>query len=155
MLKTRNAAAALDAFVARKAEIDAMLDRLKALSDDHFNVAPEEINCGHVGTLAHYADLLKGITDAAFKEGEYAEWRIPLRFAPTGSPSGLGVVEGSRLARASLTRRTATMVKLSDSSSSSCPPPASATTTSCFRSPNGSRAAQRPRSSIASSPRAS
>jgi hypothetical protein len=73
MLKTRNAGAALDAFVARKAEIDAMLDRLKALSDDHFNAAPEEINWGHVGTLAHYADLLKRITDAAFKEGEYAE----------------------------------------------------------------------------------
>jgi hypothetical protein len=73
MLKTRNAAAALDAFVARKAEIDAMLDRLKALSDDHFNAAPEDINWGHVGTLAHYADLLKRITDAAFKEGEYAE----------------------------------------------------------------------------------
>lgn len=73
MLKTRNAGAALDAFVARKAEIDAMLDRLKALSDDHFNAAPEEITRGHVGTLAHYADLLKRVTDAAFKEGEYAE----------------------------------------------------------------------------------
>jgi hypothetical protein len=27
----------------------------------------------HVGTLAHYAELLKRITEAAFKEGEYAE----------------------------------------------------------------------------------
>ena len=64
---------ALDAYVARKAEIDAMLDRLKALSDDHFNIAPDEINWGHVGTLAHYAELLKRITDSAFKEGEHAE----------------------------------------------------------------------------------
>jgi hypothetical protein len=68
MFKTRNATAA---FVARKAEIDAMLHRLKTLSDDHFNVAPEEINWGHVGTLGHYADLMKRITDSAFKEGKY------------------------------------------------------------------------------------
>ena len=64
---------ALDAFIAKKAEIDTMLDRLKALSDDHFNVAPDDIEWGHVGTLAHYAELLKRITDSAFKEGEHAE----------------------------------------------------------------------------------
>ncbi len=50
-----------------------MLARLTALSDDHFNVAPDEIDWGHIGTLAHYAELLKRITDSAFKEGEYAE----------------------------------------------------------------------------------
>ena len=64
---------ALDAFIAKKTEIDTMLDRLKALSDDHFNVAPDDIDWGHVGTLAHYAELLKRITDSAFKEGEHAE----------------------------------------------------------------------------------
>ena len=64
---------ALDAYMARKAEIDTMLARLKALSDDHFNVAPDEVDWGHVGTLAHYAELLKRIIDSAFKEGEYAE----------------------------------------------------------------------------------
>ena len=64
---------ALDAFIARKAEIDTMLARLKALSDDHFNVAPDDIDWGHVGTLTHYAELLKRITDSAFKEGEHAE----------------------------------------------------------------------------------
>ena len=63
---------ALDAFIARKAEIDTMLDRLKALSEEHFGYAPDDINWGHVGTLAHYAELLKRITDAAFKEGEHA-----------------------------------------------------------------------------------
>jgi len=50
-----------------------MLDRLKSLSDDHFDYAPDDINWGHVGTLAHYAELLKRITDSAFKEGEHAE----------------------------------------------------------------------------------
>ena len=64
---------ALDAYVAKKTEIDTMLTRLKALSDDHFNVGPDEINWAHVGTLAHYAELLKRITDSAFKEGEHAE----------------------------------------------------------------------------------
>ena len=64
---------ALDAYIARKIEIDTMLARLTALSDDHFNVAPDEVDWGHVGTLAHYADLLKRITDSAFKEGEHAE----------------------------------------------------------------------------------
>ena len=64
---------ALAAFVARKFEIDAMLDRLRALSDDHFNVSPDDVDWGHVGTLGHYAELLKRITDCAFKEGEYAE----------------------------------------------------------------------------------
>ena len=29
-----------------------MLARLAALSQDHFNVAPDEVNWGHVGTLA-------------------------------------------------------------------------------------------------------
>ena len=63
----------LDAYIAKKTEIDTMLARLKMLSDDHFNVAPDEINWGHVGTLAHYAELLKRITDSAFKEGEHAQ----------------------------------------------------------------------------------
>jgi len=63
----------LDEFITRKAEIDTMLDRLKALSDEHFNWSPDEINWGHVGTLTHYAELLKRITDAAFQEGEFAE----------------------------------------------------------------------------------
>ena len=72
MRKSPNNQVALDAFIARKAEIDRMLERLTALSGDHFNVSPCEINWGHVGTLAHYAELLKRITDAAFEEGEHA-----------------------------------------------------------------------------------
>ena len=63
---------ALAAFIARKAEIDAMLARLTALSADHFDTSPEEINWGHVGNFGHYASLLKQITDMAFQEGEHA-----------------------------------------------------------------------------------
>ena len=64
---------ALDAYIAKEIEIDTMLARLKALSDEHFNVAPDAVTWGDVGTLAHYAKLLKRITDSAFKEGEHAE----------------------------------------------------------------------------------
>ena len=64
---------ALDAFMTTKVQIDAMLERLKALSDDHFNTHPDEINWGDVGALEHYASLLKRITDSAFGEGEFAE----------------------------------------------------------------------------------
>ena len=64
---------ALDAYIAKKIEIDTMIARLTALSDDHFNVAPDDVDWGHVGTLAHYAELLKRITDSAFREGDYVE----------------------------------------------------------------------------------
>jgi hypothetical protein len=64
---------ALDAFLAAKFEIDAMLARLQALSADHFETHPDEINWGHVGTLNHFRDRLREITDSAFREGEHAE----------------------------------------------------------------------------------
>ena len=64
---------ALAAFIARKTEIDTMLDRLKALSDEHFHADPDTLHWVHVGDLEHYAGLLKRITDTAFKEGEHAE----------------------------------------------------------------------------------
>ena len=75
-MTTRRAAAAndkaLSAFLAAKSEIDTMLARLQALSADHFETHPDEINWGDVGTLNHYASLLRQITDSAFKEGEHA-----------------------------------------------------------------------------------
>ena len=64
---------ALDAFLAAKIEINTMLERLTALSADHFDADPDEVNWGHVGTLNHQAGLLRQITDSAFKEGEHAE----------------------------------------------------------------------------------
>jgi hypothetical protein len=65
--------AALNGFISKKTQIDAMLARLQALSDDHFHKHPDKIHWGHVGTLEHYASLLKRITDSAFGEGEHAE----------------------------------------------------------------------------------
>lgn len=77
-MTTRRASAttndkALAAFIAAKTEIDARLERLKALSAEHFNTQPDEIHWGHVGDLQRYAELLRQITDAAFKEGEFAK----------------------------------------------------------------------------------
>jgi hypothetical protein len=64
---------AIAAFITKKAEIDTMLARLTALSEEHFNADPDRVNWGTVGTLEFYAAQLKRITDAAFKEGEHAE----------------------------------------------------------------------------------
>lgn len=72
MRKPRDNSQATAAFMAKKAEIDAMLIRLSDLSADHFDVSPNMIHWGHVGTLEHYASLLKRITDAAFQESEHA-----------------------------------------------------------------------------------
>jgi hypothetical protein len=49
---------ALDAFLARKVQIDAMLAKLTELSNDHFDVSPDEIHWGHVGDLGRTAHLL-------------------------------------------------------------------------------------------------
>jgi len=72
-MMTRNNDKALAAFMARKAEIDAMLARLQALSDEHFNAHPEDIHWGHAGDLADMSMKLREICDRAFQEGEYAE----------------------------------------------------------------------------------
>ena len=69
---SRNRSNAIDAFIGKKVEIDTMLARLQGLSDDHFNCHPDEVGWAMVGTLEHYASLLKRITDSAFGEGEHA-----------------------------------------------------------------------------------
>jgi hypothetical protein len=63
----------LDAFLAAKAEIDALLKRLAILSAAHFETHPDKIDWGHVGNLNHICVRLRHITDSAFQEGEYAE----------------------------------------------------------------------------------
>ena len=70
---TTDNTAALNAFLAAKHEIDGMLARIKSLSDDHFETNPDAIHWGDVGTLNHYASLLRQITDSAFSEGEHVD----------------------------------------------------------------------------------
>ena len=64
---------AIDVFITKKAEIDAMLARIAKLSEDHFGANPDKVNWGDVGSLEDYARHLRRITDAAFREGEHAE----------------------------------------------------------------------------------
>ncbi len=63
---------AIHAFIAAKTEIDVMLERLVALSADHFQTEPDEIDWGHVGTLNHVRARLREIINMAFNEGEHA-----------------------------------------------------------------------------------
>lgn len=73
MKRYKDNSGAVDAFIAKKAEIDTMLARLANLSADHFNAEPETLHWGHVGNLEFYVSLLKRVTDSAFREGEHAE----------------------------------------------------------------------------------
>jgi len=73
MKRYKDNSGAVDAFIAKKAEIDTMLARLANLSADHFNAEPETLHWGHVGNLEFYASLLKRVSDPAFREGEHAE----------------------------------------------------------------------------------
>jgi hypothetical protein len=65
MLKTNDAAP--DAFITAKAEFDAMLARLAALTADHFGYNQFIVNRGHVSTLDHYRARLREITDMAYR----------------------------------------------------------------------------------------
>jgi hypothetical protein len=49
---------AQNAFLAKKAQIDAMLAKLTELSNDHFDVHPDQIHWGHVGDLGRIEELL-------------------------------------------------------------------------------------------------
>lgn len=71
MTKTNDAA--LAAFIARKAEIDAALNRIRAASDDHFFANPEDVQWGHVTALADHLALIKRVTDVIYGEGEHAQ----------------------------------------------------------------------------------
>lgn len=66
----RNREAALAAFMAKKAQIDEILTRLQNLSNNHFNCHPDDVTWAMVGTLEHYAGLLKRVSDNAFGEVE-------------------------------------------------------------------------------------
>jgi hypothetical protein len=55
MRNSASKAAALAAFIARKTEIDAAIERIRAACADHFFVVPDEVNWGHVSVLSEHA----------------------------------------------------------------------------------------------------
>jgi len=62
----------LEAFIAKKAEFDALLADLQRMSDDHFGADAETVLWGHAGTLEHWNSRLREVADAYFKRGEFA-----------------------------------------------------------------------------------
>ena len=58
-------AEALAAFIARKAEIDRLLELLLAHSHEHLNLAPEEVHWGHVGELDDWLACLRRVAKLA------------------------------------------------------------------------------------------
>jgi hypothetical protein len=63
--------AALAAFIARKANIDAALTALQAASADHFGIEPDEVHWAHVGDASRLARTLEDLLHAYNRTGEY------------------------------------------------------------------------------------
>jgi hemerythrin len=62
----------LEAFLAKKAEFDALLAELQQMSADHFGADPEAVLWGEAANLEHWNSRLRQVTDAYFKRGEFA-----------------------------------------------------------------------------------
>ena len=63
----------LEAFMAAKAEFDALVAELQAMSGDHFGADPEAVVWGHAEMLKDWNTRLRNITDAYHRRGEYAQ----------------------------------------------------------------------------------
>jgi hypothetical protein len=68
----RNQENSLAAFLAKKAEFDALLAELQGASEDHFGADPEAVLWGETAWLADVTAKLKDIADQHFRRGEYA-----------------------------------------------------------------------------------
>ena len=68
----RNQQNSLDAFLAKKAEFDALLAELQQASSDHFGADPEAVLWGETAWLSDATAKLKDVADAHFRRGEYA-----------------------------------------------------------------------------------
>ncbi|MBX6742917.1 MAG: hypothetical protein IRY87_12830 [Acetobacteraceae bacterium] len=62
----------LEAFLAKKAEFDALLAELQQASADHFGADPEAMLWGETAWLADATAKLKDIADQHLRRGEYA-----------------------------------------------------------------------------------
>ena len=67
----RNQERSLAAFLAKKAEFDALLAELTQASADHFGADPEEVLWGEAAWLSDATAKLKDIADHHFRRGEY------------------------------------------------------------------------------------
>jgi hypothetical protein len=63
----------LAAFLAKKAEFDALLAELQEASADHFGADPDAVLWGETAWLADVTTKMKDIADQHFHRGEYAD----------------------------------------------------------------------------------
>ena len=68
----RNQERSLVAFLAKKAEFDALLADLTQASEDHFGADPEAVLWGEAAWLHDATAKLKEIADQHVRRGEYA-----------------------------------------------------------------------------------
>jgi len=68
----RNQENSLAAFLAKKAEFDALLAELTQASDDHFGADPDTVLWGEAAWLSDATAKLNDIADQHFRRGEYA-----------------------------------------------------------------------------------
>jgi hypothetical protein len=68
----RNQENSLAAFLAKKAEFDALLTELQQASEDHFGADPETVLWGEAAWLADATAKLKDIADQHFRRSEHA-----------------------------------------------------------------------------------
>ncbi|WP_226381408.1 hypothetical protein [Falsiroseomonas ponticola] len=68
----RNQQRSLDAFLAKKAEFDALLAELQQASADHFGADPEAVLWGETAWLHDATAKLREIADQHFRRGEFA-----------------------------------------------------------------------------------
>ena len=69
---TRNQERSLAAFLAKKAEFDALLAELQQASDEHFGADPDAVLWGEAAWLTDATAMIKNIADQHFRRGEYA-----------------------------------------------------------------------------------
>jgi predicted exporter len=62
----------LEAFLAAKAEFDALVAELQQASADHFGADPETVVWEHAAMLQDWNRRLRDIADAYHRRGEYA-----------------------------------------------------------------------------------
>ena len=67
----RNQERSLAAFLAKKAEFDALLAELQQVSEHHFGADPETVLRGVAAWLSDATAKLKDIADQHFRRGEY------------------------------------------------------------------------------------
>ncbi len=72
MIQKKQKETAIDAYIGKAGNIQAMLERLTEAAGDHFGDDPDNINWSHVGSVDHIEEKLKYLCDVVFKEGEHA-----------------------------------------------------------------------------------